>query len=195
MALVIRIIAKTAAEASAFYCAKREASSQGSSTFPDGDWQGHPISFNGRVWEKGKDFPHAKAIYNPGGRTPEIWKNSTMEGISMTYPDHIDATEARIIDKIIASALAAGVLIDVRDAYGDNDEPVEPMTDPDLIRAEVAATGETLFDFHDAKTGHCFGWVMLVHGNELDVISDMTTDVRTSLILQPAVDFCEGGAA
>lgn len=73
----IKIKAQTAAEASALYIAKREASALPSSRFPCGDWDGHHISYNGRVWEK-KPLGEAKAIYNPGGITPDIWKDSTI---------------------------------------------------------------------------------------------------------------------
>jgi hypothetical protein len=73
----IKIAAETAAEASAAYCAKRDASGEGASTFPCGDWNGHHISYNGRVWQKeptpGFDL---RAIYNPGGGHP-LWADST----------------------------------------------------------------------------------------------------------------------
>lgn len=74
----IEITAETAAEASAIYCRQRDASGLGGSKFPEGTWRGHRISYNGRVWEAGKEWPDAKAIYNPGGRTPDIWKDSTL---------------------------------------------------------------------------------------------------------------------
>lgn len=112
----------------------------------------------------------------------------------MPYPEWIDTTEAKIIDRIIASALAAGAEIDVRDAYGDSDEPIDPMTDPDLIRAEVGATGETLFDFHEPGAPRSFGWVLLIHGNGWDVMSDYTDNDRTKAILAPVEKFCDGGA-
>jgi len=74
----IKINAETAAAASAIYCAKRDASGHGASKFPVGIWNGHHISYNGRVWEAGKEFPDAKAIHNPGGWTPALWINSTL---------------------------------------------------------------------------------------------------------------------
>lgn len=46
----INIKAATATEASAIYCAKRDKSGEGASTFPDGEWNGHRISYNGRIW-------------------------------------------------------------------------------------------------------------------------------------------------
>ena len=74
----LKIKAATAAEASAIYCAKRDASGLGGSKFPSGVWNGHRISYNGRVWESGKEWPEAKAIYIDGGATPPIWANSTL---------------------------------------------------------------------------------------------------------------------
>lgn len=78
MTKTLKIEAATAAEASAIYCAKRDASGQGASTFPNGEWNGHRISYNGRVWETGKKWPDAKAIYNPGGETPSYWASTTL---------------------------------------------------------------------------------------------------------------------
>jgi len=79
----LNIKAATAAEASAIYCAKRDdfayRTGHGASKFPCGEWNGHHISYNGRVWEAGKTWPDAKAIYNPGDATPDIWADSTAE--------------------------------------------------------------------------------------------------------------------
>ena len=74
----VKINAETAADASAIYRAKRDASGHGASKFPCGIWNGHHISYNGRVWEADKTWPEAKAIYNPSGGTPDIWINSTL---------------------------------------------------------------------------------------------------------------------
>ena len=76
MPRTIKIKAVSAAEASAIYCAKRDASMLGASQFPTGEWNGHHISYNGRVWESGKKWPDAKAIYNPA--PCDLWKDSTL---------------------------------------------------------------------------------------------------------------------
>jgi hypothetical protein len=65
----ITIKAETAAEASAIYCAKRDSSGLGASGFPNGSWNGHRISYNGRVWEAGKAWPEAASIFNPYDKT------------------------------------------------------------------------------------------------------------------------------
>lgn len=107
------------------------------------------------------------------------------------YPEWMDETEAKIIDAIIDHALSQGMTIDVRDAYGDNDEEITPLSDGALIRAEVAATGETLFDFRRAGETKAFGWVTLVHGNGYDVICDYSDNEATNSVLQPANDLAE----
>lgn len=72
MARKIKITAASAAEASAIYCAKRDASGLGASKFPDGTWGKCHISYNGRVWAGDK------VIHNPGvGPTPAVWRDST----------------------------------------------------------------------------------------------------------------------
>lgn len=69
----MRIIASNAQEASEIYCEARDTSGEGASTFPEGNWKGHRISYNGRVWQKDGKL----SIYNPGSVTPDIWRDST----------------------------------------------------------------------------------------------------------------------
>lgn len=60
------IQAATAAEASAKYIDARDASGKGASEFPAGEWNGHRISYNGKVWTKPADFfDAAKCVFNP----------------------------------------------------------------------------------------------------------------------------------
>jgi hypothetical protein len=111
--------------------------------------------------------------------------------INPAYPDWMDETEAKIIDAIIDHALSLNIRIDVRDAYGDNDEEKEPTSDGALIRAEVAATGETLFAFYAPGEKNPFGWVTLIHGNGCEVICDYTCNEATNAVLKPANDLAE----
>ncbi len=48
---MIKIEAKTAREASEIYSKMRDDSGEGCSTFPNGEWNGNLISYNGRVWK------------------------------------------------------------------------------------------------------------------------------------------------
>ena len=64
------ITAGTLAEVSAAYCAMRDASGEGASTFPVGlVYRGHilvgQISYNGRIWAQGGWVPGAEPIYDP----------------------------------------------------------------------------------------------------------------------------------
>lgn len=65
----MKIEANTAAEASAKYAAARGASGKGASEFPSGEWNGHRISYNGKVWRKVPGvipaFDTDECIYNP----------------------------------------------------------------------------------------------------------------------------------
>ena len=59
----------TLAEASEVYCAARDASGEGGSTFPIGRLPGHHVSYNGKVWAGNpKDWKAGNApAYNPYG--------------------------------------------------------------------------------------------------------------------------------
>jgi len=59
MAKTIKIKATTASEASKIYSELRDASGEGASTWRDGSWNGHRISYNGKVW-----FDDA-VVFNP----------------------------------------------------------------------------------------------------------------------------------
>ena len=94
-----------------------------------------------------------------------------------------DPTEAKIINCLMDTILAAGFKIDVRDDYGDGNEPVEATTDKAAIQAETGATGETLFDVYDADDT-ARGWVLLIHGNHCDVISDYTDNETINALMK-----------
>jgi hypothetical protein len=98
------------------------------------------------------------------------------------FPDHLDPTERVIISKLLDTILAAGYSIDVRDAYGDGDEPMEPTNNRTLIEAEVAATGETCLDIYDADGAR--GFILLIHGNGEDVISDSSDNETINALVQ-----------
>lgn len=66
MASRIIIEAETAADASAIYSEKRDRSGEGASTFPNGEWEGNRISYNGKVWAGLGEWRHGdQPIYNP----------------------------------------------------------------------------------------------------------------------------------
>jgi hypothetical protein len=89
----------------------------------------------------------------------------------MAYPKHMSATEARIITKLIRRALQQGWTISV---YDGEEWALVKSTDFEAITAEIAATDETTLRFREY--GISVGSVFLVHGNEDEVISDMSAN-------------------
>lgn len=61
----IKIEANSIEEASAAYSAMRDASGEGASTWPCGEWNGKHISYNGKVWENSNWQSGDQPIYNP----------------------------------------------------------------------------------------------------------------------------------
>jgi hypothetical protein len=59
----MKVDAATPEEASAIYSAAREGSGEGASTWPEGEWQGHRISYNGKVWDG--EWPNARLVFSP----------------------------------------------------------------------------------------------------------------------------------
>jgi len=86
---VLKIEAESAAEASAIYCAIRDRWQLGPSTMPEGNWRGHRISYNGRVWQRGARWPDALAIYNPLPGS-ELWDASSVEEARMVMRVNAD---------------------------------------------------------------------------------------------------------
>ena len=64
MARKLKIKAFKVQDASRIYCEKRDASGKGASSFPNGEWNGMHISYNGKVWESA-DWPNARLVYSP----------------------------------------------------------------------------------------------------------------------------------
>ncbi|MFU1607347.1 hypothetical protein ACM25O_13260 [Sulfitobacter pontiacus] len=98
------------------------------------------------------------------------------------FPDHVSITEGRIIAKILDAAFADPLMqIEVSDEV---EVSVQRTRDRRLIEAETAATGITYYHF--IRDGALTGAVMLVHGNEADVISDYSANTATEALLAPA---------
>lgn len=105
-----------------------------------------------------------------------------------TYPDHMSRTERHIVDAILTAAIdTKGYLVRV----DDDEEPATEWTrDRDVIRPEVAATDITYLCFA-LKTPEGgikrVGHIMLVHGNEEDLISDHTDNAAMNDLYEIAV--------
>ena len=113
------------------------------------------------------------------------------------FPDHANKTEAKIINKIITSALKNGYSISVFDG---EDYSLLRSTTRKEIKAECFATDETTLIFHKGEypdnkgwvvVSDYKGWVWLIHGNSYDVISDYSDNPEIEEILKPAMQYAE----
>jgi hypothetical protein len=106
----------------------------------------------------------------------------------MTYPTDIDPTERTIIDLAIRDILAALHAISV---YGDCELDCPASTDYEEITSHVAACSQTEFiiwtdPIQNGAPRRKVGWVMFVHGNGCDVLSDYTANDKTEALLSRA---------
>ncbi|RWN60173.1 hypothetical protein [Mesorhizobium sp.] len=87
------------------------------------------------------------------------------------FPSYMRPAEQKIVGALIKKALGLGYLVSV---YDGEEWPVKKSDDFAKITAEIAATDSTEFVFRKAEDGSKIGWLMLVHGNDEDVICDYT---------------------
>ncbi|RWM86466.1 MAG: hypothetical protein EOR84_30605 [Mesorhizobium sp.] len=90
----------------------------------------------------------------------------------MAFPDYMRSTETKIVDTLIKKALGLGYVVSV---YDGMDWPVKKSADYEAITCEIAATDVTELVFR-LDDGTKVGWMMLVHGNDEDVISDYSAN-------------------
>lgn len=94
------------------------------------------------------------------------------------FPEHLNATEARIINAALTKALQAGYYVKVIE--GEEGETMCPFTrDRAAIQQVVAASDSTVLRLGKPSTRQegkfvRLGDVYLDHGNGEDVISDMS---------------------
>lgn len=92
---------------------------------------------------------------------------------------HASDIEKRIVGKLVADLLAAGHNISVHNG-GDTAE-LFCSIDADEIYKELAASDQDELVMRNNATGTKSGWVRLVWGNGVDVISDYTTNLEKVL--------------
>lgn len=88
----------------------------------------------------------------------------------MTYPEHLSPVERDIIDCIVKKALDVGCSISIFDG---EDHTIRRSRDHAAISKVVAATEITVLNFFD-DVDALMGSIILLHGNEEDVIHDCT---------------------
>ena len=87
----------------------------------------------------------------------------------MAFPKHMHATECRIVGRIIRTALDQGMVISV---YDGEEWALGRSTDYEKITHEVNATDLTQLRFRSGSDDKQLGDIILIHGNEEDVIHD-----------------------
>lgn len=89
------------------------------------------------------------------------------------FPEHLDATEAKIINALLTRVLAEGLHVKV---YDGEEFSTELTRDRALIQRETAATEETTYVLYHGKDR--LGSVWLIHGNGEDVLSDYSWNTK-----------------
>lgn len=101
----------------------------------------------------------------------------------MAYPEWVSATERRIITRIIRKALKVGYSVSVYDGQA---WALSKSTDFEAITAEVHATDLTQLRFR-LSGGAIVGSVILIHGNDEDVVHDMTDNEAMAFLTDDRV--------
>lgn len=85
--------------------------------------------------------------------------------------------EKKIVGRLITDVLASGYSVSVWN--GGDDAEIELSADADTIfKALAASDQDEVVIFNNNRR---FGWIRLVWGNDVDVISDYTTNLETTL--------------
>lgn len=85
--------------------------------------------------------------------------------------------EKKIVGRLITDVLASGYSVSVWN--GGDDAEIELSADADTIFKALAASDQD--EVVIVNNNRRFGWIRLVWGNDVDVISDYTTNLETTL--------------
>jgi hypothetical protein len=98
------------------------------------------------------------------------------------FSEYASASERKIVNRILDTALAEGYMVSV---YDGEVWTLHDSTDGDAIREALASTDMDVIRFRDSLRDY-IGDVHLVWGNDEDVISDTTCDLRLDELLRKA---------
>lgn len=96
------------------------------------------------------------------------------------FPDWIDATEARIINKLITAILKAGYQARI---YDGEEIACHWTSSRKTLQQHTAQTDETTLHLRAGPEGRTLGTITLIHGNHEDVISDASAADEHGLAL------------
>jgi len=96
-----------------------------------------------------------------------------------TYASDLERTIAR---RLITKLLAAGCAITISNGGAPGDEEIEDSTDKEAILQAMSQTG--LDYVRSAIDGQNVSTIMLVYGNDEDLVSDFTDNEFTNAIIE-----------
>lgn len=112
----------------------------------------------------------------------ECGRGTTAQTVILPSIPYASTNEKLIVGKLVTDLLAAGYAIDVFD--GEEDAIVN-STDASAIFKAMCSTDMDRLDL--TKNKKHMGWVLLIWGNDADVISDYTTNLEA--IMKPVNEF------
>lgn len=98
-----------------------------------------------------------------------------------TLLDRLQRIERQIIDRLVHDAISGGYKLTVND--GEEATLIESDNVPAIMKALFTTDEDYLIYFKDGKR---IGWVWLIHGNGVDVISDCSIGLEATGILKDA---------
>lgn len=118
--------------------------------------------------------------------------NAAWERRKSDFPDWLPIIEGRIIGKLLDTILAdPGLVVTVNDG---EDNVVKVSRNRAEIERETGQTGETYYIVsRQTRPGvyERLGFIWLVHGNEVDVISDYADKPEIAALVAPAEGLAE----
>ncbi|RUU76134.1 hypothetical protein [Mesorhizobium sp. M7A.F.Ca.MR.362.00.0.0] len=99
----------------------------------------------------------------------------------MAFPSYMRPAEVKIVGRLIKKALGLDYVVSV---YDGEEYGIVRSNNYEAITAEIAATDSTelVFRRRDDKTK--IGSVLLIHGNDEDVISDHSDNELTNKLVE-----------
>jgi hypothetical protein len=119
------------------------------------------------------------SIYISGKRRELVVEALRIAAASVLAPiDNASDIEKKIVGRLVVDVLAAGYSITVWNG-GDEAELTKSSDADAIFKALAASDQDELVIFN--KRGSRDGWIRLVWGNDVDVISDYTTNLEKAL--------------
>ncbi len=151
------------------------------------------ITLTGKEWFTLMARLADKPLSNKGVDLLRTAKDSLGEQVTAAAEGHDhNPIETRIINKLLADALAAGYNISVNDG---EDTIVSHSREIGVIKGAMRSTDEDYLHFTilepDLGNFRRVGWVRLIYGNGVDLISDYSDNSATEALVSGATKLAE----